>query len=152
MQGKGASRTRLRVSQAVEGKDGALEPTPGVIEQLRRMHPEASEPPEEPPHGIPNLPINRKTLKVAAKRIANGSAADLFGWTGELIRHLVKDRKTLPLMMFLVSAIKDGRIPPEAREWLLASWLVPLDKGNGKVRPIAGGTALVKLAHSRKCV
>ena len=28
----------------------------------------------------------------------------------------------------------------------MASWLVPLDKGQGKIRPIAGGTALVKLA------
>jgi hypothetical protein len=30
---------------------------------------------------------------MAANRIANGSAADVFGWTGELIRHLVKDKK-----------------------------------------------------------
>ena len=83
---------------------------------------------------------------MAAKRIANGSAADLFGWTGELLRHLVSDKKTLPLIVELVKAIRDGRVPDDAREWLLTSWLIPLDKGEGKVRPIAGGTALVKLA------
>ena len=37
-------------------------------------------------------------------------------------------------------------MPDDAREWLLTSWLIPLDKGEGKVRPIAGGTTLVKLA------
>ena len=50
--------------------------------------------------------------------------------------------------MELVRAIRDGSVPEEAREWLLASWLIPLDKGNGKIRPIAGGTALVKLTAS----
>ena len=82
---------------------------------------------------------------MAAKRIANGSAADLFGWTGELLRHLALDKQTLPLLVELVKAIRDGNGPNSARE-LLASWLVPLDKGQGKIRPIAGGTALVKLA------
>lgn len=83
---------------------------------------------------------------MAAKRIANGSAADLFGWTGELLRHLVQDKKTLPLMAEIIKAIRDGKVPDDAREWLLASWLIPLDKGEGKIRPIAGGSALVKLA------
>ena len=58
---------------------------------------------------------------MAAKRIANGSAADLFGWTGELLRHLVSDKKTLPLIVELVKAIRDGRVPDDAREWLLTS-------------------------------
>src|SRR6185436_15668947 len=87
----------------------------------------------------------RRKLKMAAKRIANGSAADL--WVDrELLRHLVQDKKTLPLMAEIIKAIRDGKVPDDAREWLLASWLIPLDKGEGKIRPIAGGSALVKLA------
>ena len=92
------------------------------------------------------MPLNKKKLQMAATRIANGSAADLFGWTGELVRHLIRDKQTLPLMMELIKAIKDGTVCDEAREWLLASWLVPLDKGSGRVRPIVGGAILVKLA------
>ena len=34
----------------------------------------------------------------------------------------------------------------EARHWLLLSWLIAVDKGNNKIRPIAGGTVFVKLA------
>jgi len=135
-----------RLSQAVSGKDGALDPTEDVISKLRQLHPPASQAPDEPPDGISGLPIQGKKLRLAANRIANGSAADLFGWTGELVRHLVRDKNTLPLMKVIVQAIRDGRVSQEAREWLLASWLVPLDKGKGKVRPVAGGTILVKLA------
>ena len=49
-------------------------------------------------------------------------------------------------MTQVIEAIRDGNVPDSAREWLLASWLIPLDKGEGKLRPIAGGTALVNLA------
>jgi hypothetical protein len=59
---------------------------------------------------------------------------------------LVQDKRTRPLISKLVVAIRDGAIPVQARQWLLASWLVPLDKGEGKARPVAGGTALFKLA------
>ena len=72
---------------------------------------------------------------MAAKRIAIGSAADLFGWTGELLRHLALDKQALPLLVETVKAIIDGNVPNSAREWLLASWLVPLDKGQGKNPP-----------------
>ena len=123
-----------------------MQPTEEVVSLLRGLHPSSSEPPEEPPDVVKDLPVTKKKLKMAAKRIANGSAADLFGWTGELLRHLALDKQTLPLLVEIVKAIRDGNVPNSAREWLLASWLVPLDKGQGKIRPIAGGTALVKLA------
>ena len=80
------SKASQSLTQAVQGKDGALEPTKEVIAQLRQLHPQVSQPPEDPPHGIPNLPFNKKKFKMAANRIANGSAADLLGWTGELQR------------------------------------------------------------------
>ena len=77
----------------------------------------------------------RQQTEKAANNIANGSAADVFGWTGELIRQLVRDIRTRPHLAKLVCAIRDGEIPEEAREWLLASWLVPLDKGRAKSGP-----------------
>jgi len=133
------------LAQAVSGRRGALEPTEEVVAQLKQLHPPASHTPNKPPD---ISPIDNNKLKKAANKIANGSAADVFGWTGELIRQLVQDIRTRPHLAKLVCAIRDGEIPEEAREWLLASWLVPLDKGEGKVRPIAGGTILVKLTAS----
>jgi hypothetical protein len=46
----------------------------------------------------------------------------------------------------VVEHVRDGLIEAEGRDWLLTSWLIALDKGNGKVRPIAGSTVLFKLA------
>jgi hypothetical protein len=45
-----------------------------------------------------------------------------------------------------VEALRDGTVCEEARHWLLLSWLIAVDKGNNKIRPIAGGTIFVKLA------
>ena len=73
-----------------------MQPTEEVVSLLRGLHPSSSEPPEEPPDVVKDLPVTKK-LKMAAKRIANGSAADLFGWTGELLRHLALDKQTLTL-------------------------------------------------------
>jgi hypothetical protein len=143
------SKASQRLEQAVEGRRGALEPTEEVIAQLKKLHPPASAPPNEPPEFAPkHLPIVMAKLQKAGARIANGSAADLFGWTGELMHQLLRDPRTRACLAKVVEAIRDGAIPEQAREWLLASWLIPLDKGEGKVRPIAGGTILVKLAAS----
>ena len=62
------------------------------------------------------------------------------------MRFLLRDRQTCAYISKLVEAIRDGCVGKDARQWLLLSWLIALDKGNNKVRPIAGGTAFVKLA------
>jgi hypothetical protein len=61
---------------------------------------------------------------------------------------ILQDKQCLEDIAIVVEYIKDGLIEPEGRDWLLSSWLIALDKGAGKVRPIAGSTVLFKLAAS----
>ena len=69
------------LAQAVSGRRGALEPTEEVVAQLKQLHPPASHTPNKPPDISPkHLPIDNNKLKKAANKIANGSAADVFGW------------------------------------------------------------------------
>jgi hypothetical protein len=134
------------LEQVAGNRQGVLPWTAEIGQKLRAQHPRASSAPISPPDWAPtSVPVHFASLKKAADRISNGSAPDLFGWTGELVRHLVRDRQTGPLVARLVEAIRDGRVPAEAREWLLASWLLPLDKGDSNPRP-TGGTIFVKLA------
>ena len=143
------SKSNQALEQTVSGLRGAIEPTEEVVEKLRKLHPPASRAPEPPPDSAPIFqPVSKKKLRAAGDRIANGSAADVFGWTGELIRLLLRDNQCGAYLAKIVGVIRDGVLPDEAREWLLASWLLALDKPGGRVRPIAGGTMLFKLAAS----
>jgi len=63
-----------------------------------------------------------------------------------LMYTILQDKQCLEDIAKVVEYIKDGLIEPEGRDWLLSSWLIALDKGAGKVRPIAGSTVLFKLA------
>ena len=52
-----------RLSQATEGKEGVMQPTEEVVSLLRGLHPSSSEPPEEPPNVVKDLPVTKKKLK-----------------------------------------------------------------------------------------
>ena len=143
------SKATQAIQQAVDGSSGVLDPNEDVLRELQALHPpQSAEPlvcPDSAPSGVPI--VTHKLLR-AGNRISNGSAPDIFGWTGELVRFLLHDTACRHYISQLVSAIRDGNIPGDAREWLLLSWLVAINKGNGKLRPIAGGTILVKLAST----
>ena len=133
---------------AASGLSGVRPPTPDVIAQLKEMHPPQGQPVPDLPDDLAciGLPVTRAALRRAGKRIANGAAPDVFGWTGELMRTILQDKQCLEYLAKVVEHIRDGLIKAEGREWLLTSWLIALDKGQGKVRPIAGSTVLFKLA------
>jgi len=132
---------------AASGLSGIQQPSPDVVQRLRDMHPPESQPVPPLPEGLPiGLPVTRAALRRAGVRIANGAAPDVFGWTGELVRTILQDKQCLEYLAKVVEYIRDGCIGDEGRDWLLSSWLIALDKGQGKVRPIAGSTALFKLA------
>ncbi len=144
-----------RLEALHSGLGGPCEPTEDILEQLRRLHPSPADGDDNhlptPDHTAPlGLPVSRAGLRRAGKKIANGSAADVFGWTGELMAPLLQDKECAACLTEIARYIRDGCALGEARDWLLASWLVALDKGGSsstghKVRPIAGGTILFKL-------
>ena len=140
------SKAAQAVQQAANGQSGVLDPSDDVIKKLRSLHPEATRTPPPCPDEAPlALPIVNSKLLRAGNRISNGSAPDIFGWTGELVRFLLHDRLCCAHVSKLVQAIRDGQVCDDARHWLLLSWLIAVDKGNDKIRPIAGGTMFVKL-------
>ena len=160
-QRKGLKRARRLAQEGFLGKAsdtlqtaasplrGSLPPTAEVIAQLQAMHPPEGQPVPDIPHGtITGLPITHATMRRAGKKIANGAAPDIFGWTGELIWSIMQDDQCFELFSKIVGHIRDGQARGEARDWLLSSWLIALDKGNDKVRPIAGTSILFKLAAS----
>ena len=132
-----------------EGKGQPLPITESVVSQLRDKHP-AGDLDNLPalPGGAPlGLAVNMRFLKrTVGRKIANGSAPDLFGWTGELLQTLMRDRDCLRVLALLVAHIRDGMLNDDIRALLLSAWLVPLDKGEGAVRPIAGGSCVFKMA------
>jgi len=62
------------------------------------------------------------------------------------MRTILQDKQCLEYLARIVEHIRDGLVIGEARDWLLSSWLIALDKDHGKARPIAGSTVLFKLA------
>jgi NAD(P)H-dependent FMN reductase len=80
------------------------------------------------------------------KRLANGAAPDLAGWTGELVQVLVNDEVCLAGLHALVLDIANGSLVEDARALLLASKLIAVPKGDDGVRPIAIGSTFYKLA------
>ena len=141
------SKASQAIQQAADGRSGVLDPDQDVTTKLRELHPESSKEPPACPDSAPSgVPMVNFKLRKAGDRIANGSAPDIYGWTGELVRLLLRDQQCGTYVSKLVEAIRDGRICNAARHWLLLSWLIAVDKGNDKIRPIAGGTIFVKLA------
>jgi hypothetical protein len=132
---------------AVKGSGGVKDPDASLVQKLKELHPGPSDP-------VPPLPfitaipgqVTNKLLKCAARKIANGTSADIFGWTGELIRELIRDSRCRNPIKHLIEYIRSGVIENDSRNAILVSWLIGLDKGKGKIRPIAGGCMEFKLA------
>ena len=76
----------------------------------------------------------------------NGSAAGPSGWAGNMMSTLVTSELCRLGILALLKDILNGNIPDDARELLLASRLVALDKPNGGSRPIAVGELFYRLA------
>jgi hypothetical protein len=80
------------------------------------------------------------------KRLANGSAPDLAGWSGEHVSALVDDEVCLAGITALTLDIANGSLGGEARALLLASKLIAVRKDVDDIRPIAMGATFYKLA------
>ena len=97
--------------------------------------------PAPPPSAQLNIATLRKVI-VAAK---NGSAADAYGWSGELLIHILKDETALKLFAALIQDVVDGQLTHESRHLIQAAALLAIRKGD-KVRPIASSSLFYKIA------
>lgn len=128
---------------------GIADPTPATLETLRRLHPPA---PQQP---IPPLPAVIPALTVidpadfrsfVKRRICNGSAPGISGWTGDLIHMLCDDEVCLQGFVDMCTTIAHGLPTAHAKLHLRSSILMPLTKPGGGIRPIAIGEVFYRLA------
>ena len=119
-----------------------------VIEQLRELHPAATEKaPPLPVDTVPVIDVDIVTLrKLIDKKLKNGSAGGPSGWTGELIGALIGDSECEQALAVLIRDLINGSLNDKARSYLMASLLIPLAKEGGGVRPIAISESFYKLA------
>ena len=76
----------------------------------------------------------------------NGSASGPSGWGGNMLSSLAESSICRGGIIALLKDITNGNIPDEARQYLLASRLVGLNKPDAGVRPIAVGELFYRLA------
>ena len=128
--------------------EGVPSLTEDTMRSLRELHPQG--PPILPrcPSDAPEMMrIDKKVLaQIVNRELANGSAPGRSGWTGDLLKALVDDRECLEGLAALTMAIINGKIEGRARDALLCSVLIGLEKPGGGTRPIAMGEMFYKLA------
>ena len=119
-------------------------PTPEVMAALEQLHP-AAPAPTIPPTQAPPALITADILRNVLRRVPRNSAAGPSGWTYEHVRAAVNGSEAAfdSLLRFVQYAV-GGKLPHLPA--LMASRLVPLQKRQGGVRPIAVGEVLLRLA------
>jgi hypothetical protein len=118
-----------------------------VLRQLQALHPPASAPAPPLPHSVPLVAVDEGVLaRLVRKRLCNGAAPGPSGWTGELIAPLLRDEACARSLCILIADILNGVLSVAEREYLLASRLIAVKKGESGIRPIAIGEVFTKLA------
>jgi len=82
------------------------------------------------------------------KSLDNGSAPGPSGWTGNMIKSLITDQECIKLLGTLCTDIINGDLPMECSQYLNSTILVPTEKPNGGIRPIAMGEIIYRLCAS----
>ena len=119
--------------------------TEDVAKKLQDLHPEEG-------HAMPTPPCQARitvlmdTVRFVVKRkMARASSPGLDGWTRELLEPLVDDAVCLRGLAMMVEDLINGEATPWTRAVLSACELLPFNKPNGAIRPIAPESALAKL-------
>jgi hypothetical protein len=104
------------------------------------------------------IELTERSVKKSIKALKAGSAGLHGGWSASHVRRLLDDTPKrdfwVPALTALFNAILAGKFI-HSHDLLTASTLVPVDRGNGKIRPIAVGEVIARLAFSfamKSCV
>lgn len=120
--------------------------TEEVLGKLRERHPSAPVP-GIPPKASEGVPLSRKQLKKALKGFPRGTAAGPSGLTAQHLLDLWCASSPLPEgLRLVVNRIIQGAVPEVASRYVFGALLVPLEKKDGGIRPIAVGEVLRRLA------
>ena len=122
---------------------------PETITRLKQLLPSGPDPallPKPPANTAKVIVQTDKKFKQLVRQLANGAAPGPSGWTGEMLRTLLRDKECVDGLVKIVELLRNGAMPPELKPYLTASRLIPLSKPNRDIRPICVGEVLHKLA------
>jgi hypothetical protein len=122
---------------------------PSVQQEMRRLHPAlpASSVLPTLPADAPQMILeDDDILRRIIQRSNNGSASGPSGWGGNMLSTLSESDICRAGIRALLRDIINGSLPEQARQYLLASRLVGLNKPTGGARPIAVGELFYRLA------
>jgi len=136
-------------------KDVPLPPLDVLKTQLDKLHPQSVLPMLDPKCVPPHLFIDPKLdIEQISKSGCHGKAPGPSGWTEELLHYVAiadEDSATGLALRAILEDIINGDVSARNADLLAASVLMALPKDDTKVRPIAMGEVLLRLA-TRICI
>jgi hypothetical protein len=144
-----------KAAAALCTKDIPLPPLPQLVEQLEALHPKADVPlPVRAPEDFLAFIDPKMDLGEISRAGCRGKAPGPTGWTEELL-HIIavadEDSETGLAFRAILEDIINGNVSEQCADILASSVLMALPKTDTKVRPIAMGEALLRLA-ARVCI
>lgn len=88
----------------------------------------------------------REVFDRALRKLRRGRAAGAAGWTAELLHEMTGTQTGTTALCRLVYQVINGLAPAGLYKVAVGGYVVPFDKGGGKVRPIVLQAILIKLA------
>lgn len=121
-----------------------------IDERVRQLHPQGATPTVPRDTGAHWLSVETKTLLEVIRGSASGKAPGPSGWTEDLLlQAVVADPSLLDALASMLLDILNNTISSEIRDLLSASRFIPIwSPEKGKLRPIAIGEAILKIAES----
>ena len=118
---------------------------PGLCyDKLKQLHPQVQE--DIPPPDFPDRdPFTVDDVRDAIKHLKRLRAADVLGWTADVLKALCPDAITVLARLCIKIAKDIHYIPEHIRPFFFGAKLIPLKKKDDGVRPIAIGTIFRKL-------
>jgi hypothetical protein len=125
-----------------------------VFKQLQLMHPQDkgvrpdTAPPRSGYKAVINLsdPQESKHFSRFIHSLNRGSAPGISGWTGDMMVLLLTNKICRWGLAQLLTDIVNGRLPEEAKQYILPSHLIALPKDDNRIRPISIGEIFYRAA------
>ena len=136
---------RLSTASRMLSDTSSVQPlTESTINILNAKHPQGKGGPFDRWDGYAagTMPLDDVPLQMTKKMKAD-TAAGVSGWTRALVLHAFKDRSFTEFINLLVKQVIQNKAP--GMQMLCASRLIPLDKPDGGVRPIAVGEIFYRI-------
>ena len=131
--------------------DGIADITPDTIAELNKLHPSPAthQPPCPISNNISTAKVNTQGQGTSLEKVVQGlpeSSSGPSGWTPSMVKLCFKDSEKFRNFLATVTQLimADKGVPEKS--WLNASWLLPVRKRKGGIRPVAIPEIFLRIA------